>query len=53
MVWKALGKCMDNMQEYWEYDTLNPKAVSSDELFGAYSKTKEWKNGVLAVIMKN
>jgi dynein heavy chain len=53
MVWKTLGKCMDNLGEYWEYDTLNPKAVSSDELFGAYSKTKEWKNGVLAVIMKN
>lgn len=53
MVWKALGKCMENMNEYWEYDTLNPKAVTSDELFGAYSKSKEWKNGVLAVIMKN
>ena len=53
MVWKSLGKCYDFLQEWWEYDTLSPKAVSSDELFGAYSKTKEWKNGVLAVIMKN
>ena len=52
-VWKTLGKSMANMGEDWEYDTLNPKAVTSDELFGAYTKTKEWKNGVLAVIMKN
>lgn len=41
------------MGEDCEYDTLNPKAVTSDELFGAYTKTKEWRNGVLAVIMKN
>ena len=27
--------------------------MSSDELFGCYSKSKEWKNGVLSVIMKN
>lgn len=52
-VWKTLGKTMNAMNEDWEYDTLNPKAVTSDELFGAYTKTKEWKNGVLAVIMKN
>lgn len=41
------------MGEDCEFDTLNPKAVTSDELFGAYTKTKEWRNGVLAVIMKN
>ena len=35
------------------FDTLNPKAVTSDELYGCYSKTKEWKNGVLSMIMKN
>jgi len=32
---------------------MNPKAVTSDELYGCYSKTKEWKNGVLSMIMKN
>jgi dynein heavy chain len=40
-------------KEDGEHDTLNPKAVTADELFGSYSKTKEWKNGVLSVIMKN
>ena len=44
---------MINRGEAAEYDTLNPKAVTSDELFGAYTKSKEWKNGVLSVIMKN
>lgn len=53
MVWKCLAKAHCNVGETCEYDTLNPKAVTSDELFGAYTKTKEWKNGVIAVIMKN
>ena len=52
-VWKTLTKSYINGGEDCEYDTLNPKAVTSDELFGAYTKTKEWKNGVLSVIMKN
>lgn len=52
-VWKTLTKTYINSGEDCEYDTLNPKAVTSDELFGAYTKTKEWKNGVIAVIMKN
>lgn len=52
-VWKTLIKSYINGGEDAEYDTLNPKAVTSDELFGCYTKTKEWKNGVIAVIMKN
>jgi dynein heavy chain len=32
---------------------LNPKAVTFNELFGALSKSKEWKDGVLSVIMRN
>jgi len=52
-VWKTLAKTHVNRGEDCEYDTLNPKAVTSDELFGCYSKTKEWKNGVFSVIMKN
>ena len=32
----------------------DPKAVSSDELFGCMNpKTKEWKDGVLSVIMRD
>lgn len=36
-----------------ELDALDPKAVSSDELFGTLTKSKEFKNGVLSSIIKN
>lgn len=52
-VWKTLVRSYINNKQECEYDTLNPKAVTSDELFGAYTKSKEWKNGVLSVIMRN
>jgi len=51
-VWKTLVRSYINNKQECEYDTLNPKAVTSDELFGAYTKSKEWKNGVLSVIMR-
>jgi dynein heavy chain len=35
-----------------EFDTLNPKAVDNSELLGYYTKTKEWKNGVLSHLIK-
>lgn len=52
-MWKTLVRSHINNKQECEYDTLNPKAVTSDELFGAYTKSKEWKNGVLSVIMRN
>jgi len=52
-VWKTLVKAQINNNEDTEFDTVNPKAVTSDELFGSYTKTKEWKNGVLSMFMKN
>jgi len=36
------------------YDIIDPKAVTSDELFGCMNpKSKEWKDGVLSVIMRD
>ena len=36
------------------HEIVDPKAVNSDELFGCMNpKTKEWKDGVLSVIMRN
>jgi dynein heavy chain len=52
-VWRTLLKTNKNNGEDGEYDTLNPKAVTSNELFGCYTKSKEWRNGVLSMIMKN
>ena len=52
-VWKTLLKTHKNNKEDGEFDTLNPKAVTANELFGCYTKSKEWRNGVLSMIMKN
>jgi len=36
------------------FDIVDPKAVTADELFGCMNaKTKEWKDGVLSVIMRD
>jgi dynein heavy chain, axonemal len=36
------------------WDIVDPKAVTADELFGCMNpKTKEWKDGVLSVIMRD
>merc|ERR1719160_2219514 len=40
-----------NQDGMWEQ--ANPKGVTSDELYGTMSKTKEWKDGLIAVIMRN
>ena len=35
------------------WDMVDPKAVTSDELYGFMNvKTKEWKDGVLSVMMR-
>ena len=35
------------------WEQVNPKAITSNELYGIMSKTKEWKDGAIAVIMRN
>ena len=52
-VWKNLLQTHKANGEDGEVDTLNPKGVNVDELFGHYTKSKEWRNGVLSVILKN
>ena len=51
-VWQTLMKTQNRMGQEGVYETLNPKAVDSNELLGCFSKTKEWKNGVLSHLMK-
>jgi hypothetical protein len=34
------------------YDVINPKAITSDELFGHMSLSKEWRDGVLSILMR-
>ena len=52
-VWKTLARSFTKRGMTTELDCLDPKAVSSDELFGVLTKTKEFKNGVLSSIIKN
>jgi len=52
-VWKTLANVEKIRGNDTELDCLNPKAVSSDELFGTLTKSKEFKNGVLSTIIKN
>ena len=35
------------------YEVVNPKAVTADELFGHMDATKEWRDGVLSIILRN
>ena len=49
-----LGEAYTSMGMETIYDIADPKAVTSDELFGSMNpKTKEWKDGVLSVIMRD
>ena len=53
-VWKNLWRTYDARGESTEWDIVDPKAVTSDELYGCMNtKTKEWKDGVIAVIMRD
>ena len=45
-VWKALNRTYFNQKLKPYYNDLNPKAVTTDELFGAINPaTREWKDG--------
>ncbi|CEL96675.1 unnamed protein product [Vitrella brassicaformis CCMP3155] len=52
-VWKTLAKSLKASGEDSATEPLNPKAIKSDELYGYMTKTKEWKDGAIAVIMRN
>jgi dynein heavy chain len=52
-VWKTLINTYKDKGQDAEYDCLDPKAVTSNELFGVLTKTKEFKNGVLSSIIRN
>ena len=52
-VWKTLLNTCKKQGQDTEKDCLDPKAVTSNELFGVLTKTKEFKNGVLSSIIRN
>jgi len=53
-IWKTLAGANTAAGMDTIYDIIDPKAVSADELFGCMNpKSKEWKDGVLSVIMRD
>jgi dynein heavy chain len=42
--WKKKSTCV--------YETVNPKSVTSNELYGYMTLAKDWKDGVLSIIMR-
>ena len=54
-VWRTLAACQNygRPKATCVYDVVNPKAVSTDELYGYMTLTKDWKDGVLSIIMRN
>lgn len=54
-IWKTLTCChnVGAPKPICVYETINPKAVTSNELYGFMNLAKEWKDGVLSIIMRN
>jgi len=51
---KSLGKAFSQNGHETVFEFADPKAVTSNELFGCMNiKTKEWKDGVLSTIMRD
>mmetsp|Transcript_22006 Transcript_22006/g.10346 ORF Transcript_22006/g.10346 Transcript_22006/m.10346 type:complete len:152 (+) Transcript_22006:1364-1819(+) len=49
-VWQVLSKVDEDGTKC---ETINPKSVTSNELYGYLNlKTKDWKDGVLSVVMR-
>jgi dynein heavy chain, axonemal len=53
-VWKLLARAKTHIGWETAFDIVDPKGVTNQELFGNMNpKTKEWKDGILAVMMRN
>ncbi|CAM9107555.1 unnamed protein product [Discosporangium mesarthrocarpum] len=53
-IWKALAAThnMNKPKKTCVAETVNPKAVTGDELYGYMTLSKDWKDGVLSIIMR-
>jgi dynein heavy chain len=53
-IYKVLAEALTKGGRDTIYDIVDPKAITADELYGAMNpKTKEWKDGVLSVMMRD
>jgi len=51
--WKSLLQAVKEIGQDGLWEQVNPKAITSNELYGIMTKTKEWRDGAIAVIMRN
>ncbi|XP_047352693.1 dynein beta chain, ciliary-like [Vespa velutina] len=52
-VWKTLNRTYYNQKLRPYYNDLNPKAVTTAELFGIINpSTREWKDGLISILMR-
>lgn len=53
-IWKTLQGAhnLDKPKPVSISETVNPKAVTGDELYGYMTLAKDWKDGVLSIIMR-
>ena len=53
-IWQTLAACwnLEKEKKVCVYETINPKAVTSDELYGYMTLAKDWKDGVISIIMR-
>lgn len=53
-IWRTMNEAYTLIGQEAIYEVIDPKAVTSNELYGYMNpKTKEWKDGVLSVIMRD
>lgn len=51
-IWKTLAGALTMKGHKTVFETLNPKAIRNDELYGYLTKT-DWQDGILSTIMRN
>ena len=51
--WKMLGKAQDKTNKKTTIADINPKTVSTKDLYGYNLPSKEWKDGLLSKTMRS
>ena len=51
--WKSLMVALRDIGQEGLWEQVNPKAITSNELYGIMTKSKEWKDGAISVFMRS
>ena len=51
-VWRTLTSGLSDIGQETLYEIVNPKAFTSRELYGSYTKAGDWKDGVISSVMR-